>query len=381
MDFKLSEEQELLRKTVREFAEKELAPRDAAMDRANELPLDIVQKLVDAGLFGVYFPEEYGGAGADSVSAVIVMEELAKGSASIALTLDAHWLAVDPILHFGTPEQKKRFLPDLVSGNKLAAFALTEPAAGSDAAGIQSRAVKDGASWVLNGTKAFITNAGPAEVYVAAVKTDPEKGARGISTFIVEKGTPGFTIGKKEDKMGCRGSATAELGFSDCRIPAENLLGEENNGFRVAMSTLDFGRTCVAAMGAGLAGAALKVAAKYAQERQAFGQPIARFQAIQFMIADMAIGIEAARLLAYEAAWRRDAGLPYSKQAAMAKVLAADVAMKTCRDAIQVLGGYGYTRDYPPERYLRDAKLLEIGEGTSEILRMVIGTSTIKELG
>ena len=379
MDFRLSEDLELWRKTVREFTENEVAPHDEAMDRANDLSWDIIAKMRDAGMFGIPYPEEYGGSNMGSLAGAITTEELARGSASIALTLDAHWLATDPIYLFGTEEQKKKYLPDLVAGKKLAAFALTEPGAGSDAAGIVSTAVRDGDDWVLNGTKAWITNGGAAEVYLIAVKTDKTKGARGISTFIVEKGTPGFSIGKKEDKMGCRGSVTTELIMDNCRIPAANLLGKEGEGFKIAMMTLDFGRACVGSMGVGTAQSVMEKAARYANQRQAFGGPIAKLQAIQFKIADMAMGIQAARFLVYHAVWKRDQGLRFSQEAAMAKVFAAEVAMNACREAIQIFGGNGYSRDYPVERCLRDSKLLEIGEGASEVLRMVIGMSTLKE--
>ncbi len=379
MDFKLSEDLELWRKTIREFTENEVAPHDEAMDRANDLPWDIIAKMREAGIFGIPYPEEYGGSDMGSLAGAITTEELARGSASVALTLDAHWLATDPIFQAGTDEQKKKYLPDLVSGKKLAAFALTEPGAGSDAAGIVSTAVRDGDEWVLNGTKAWITNGGAADTYVIAVKTDKTKGARGISTFIVEKGTPGFSIGKKEDKMGCRGSVTTELIMDNCRIPAANLLGKEGEGFKIAMQTLDFGRACVGAMGVGTAQSVMEKAARYANQRQAFGAPIAKLQAIQFKIADMAIGVEAARHLVYKAVWKRDQGQRFSQEAAMAKVFGAEVAMSACREAIQVFGGNGSSRDYPVERALRDAKLLEIGEGTSEVLRMVIGMTTLRE--
>ncbi|HHU69811.1 MAG TPA: acyl-CoA dehydrogenase [Thermoanaerobacterales bacterium] len=379
MDFRLSEDLQLWRETVHEFTDNEVAPYDEAMDRANDLPWDIIHKMSDAGMFGIPYPEEYGGSDMGSLAGAITIEELARGSASIALTLDAHWLATDPIHLFGTDEQKKKYLPDLVSGKKIGAFALTEPGAGSDAAGIISTAVRDGDHWILNGTKAWITNGGAAEVYVIAVKTDKTKGARGISTFIVEKGTPGFSIGKKEDKMGCRGSVTTELILDNCRIPESNLLGKEGEGFKIAMVALDFGRTCIGAMGVGTARSAMEKAAAYANQRHAFGAPIARLQAIQFKIADMAMGIEAARFMVYHAAWKRDQGQRYSHEAAMAKVFGSEVAMKACREGIQIFGGNGYSRDYPLERYLRDAKLLEIGEGASEVLRMVVGMNMLKE--
>lgn len=379
MDFRLDEDLELWRKTVQEFTENEVAPHDEAMDRANDLPWDIIQKMSAAGIFGIPYPEEYGGSNMGSLAGAITIEELARGSSSIALTVDAHWLATDPIHLFGTEEQKKKYLPDMVTGKKLGAFALTEPGAGSDAASIASTAVRDGDYWILNGTKAWITNGGAADIYLIAVKTDKTKGARGISTFIVEKGTPGFSIGKKEDKMGCRGSVTTELILDNCRIPAANLLGNEGEGFKIAMVSLDFGRTCIGAMGVGLAQSVMEKAARYANQRQAFGGPLAKLQAVQFKIADMAMGIEAARFMVYYAAWKRDQGQRYSKEAAMAKVLGAELAMEAAKEGIQIFGGNGYSRDYPVERCLRDAKLLEIGEGASEVLRMVIGATTLKE--
>ncbi|NLY50519.1 MAG: acyl-CoA dehydrogenase [Firmicutes bacterium] len=379
MDFRLSEDLELWRNTVREFTEKEVAPYDAEMDEANDLNWDIIRKMSEAGMFGIPFPEEYGGSNMGSVAAAITTMELARGSASVALTLDAHWLATEPIALFGTEEHKKKYLPDLATGKKLAAFSLTEPGAGSDAAAITSTAVKDGDEWVLNGTKAWVTNGGAADVYLLAVKTDPTKGARGISTFIVEKGTPGFIIGKKEDKMGCRGSVQTELAMDNCRVPAASLLGNEGEGFKIGMTTLDFGRVCVGAIGVGLAQAAMERAARYANQRQAFGGPLAKLQAVQFKIADMAMGIEAARLLVYYSAWLRDQGKRYTKEAAMIKVVGAEVAMSAAREAIQIFGGNGYSREYPVERLLRDAKLMEIGEGALEVLRMVIGTTVLRE--
>lgn len=379
MNFKLSEDLQLWRETVNEFTSNEVAPHDEAMDRANDLSWDIIEKMRKAGMFGIHYPEEYGGSDMGALAGAITIEELARGSASIALTLDAHWLGTDPIYLFGTEEQKEKYLPDLVSGKKLGAFGLTEPGAGSDAAGIISTAVRDGDEWVINGTKAWITNGGAAEIYIVAVKTDKTKGARGISTFIVEKGTPGFSIGKKEDKMGCRGSVTTELIFDNCRVPASNLLGKEGEGFKIAMVALDYGRACIGAMGVGTARAAMEQAAAYANQRQAFGAPIANLQAVQFKIADMAMGIEAARFMTYHAAWKRDQGERYSHEAAMAKVMGSEVAMEACKEAIQIFGGNGYSREYPVERYLRDAKLLEIGEGASEVLRMVIGMTTLKQ--
>lgn len=378
MNFKLTTEQEMIRKMVRDFTEKEVAPYDAEMDRKGEFPWEIIKKMSENGLFGVSFPEEYGGAGADAVCEAITLEELARGSGSVSITLNAHMLCAHPILYFGSEEQKKKYLPDLVAGKKLGAFALTEPAAGSDAAGIQTTATLDGNEYILNGQKAWITNFSVADIVLVAAKTDPEVGAKGISLFIVEKGTPGFIVGDKEDKMGIRGSDTGELIFDNCRIPRENLLGEEGQGFKIAMLALDSGRFGIGAMGVGIAQHAMEEAIKYAKERVAFGKPIAKFQAIQFMIADMAMEIQAARNLVYQAAFKRDNGERFTVDAAMAKLFASEVAMKTTRNAIQIFGGYGYSREYPVERLLRDAKILEIGEGTSEILRMVIGGSVLR---
>lgn len=379
MDFNLSDDLRLWRETMVEFTEKEVAPHDEAMDRANDLAWPVVEKMRETGLFGIPFPEAYGGSGMDTLAAVLTLEELARGSSSIALTLNTHWIATLPLLKYGTEEQKAAYLPDLASGERLAAFALTEPAAGSDVAGLLTTAVREGDHWILNGSKAWITNGGIAGVYLIAAKTDPAQGARGISMFLVEAGSEGFGIGKKEDKMGCRGSVTAELILNKCKIPAENLLGAEGQGFKIAMEALDYGRVLVGAMGIGTARAAMEAAAAYANRRQAFGAALARLQAVQFKIADMVIGIEAARQLTYLAAWKRDQGGRYSQEAAMAKLKASEVAMANCKDAIQIFGGNGYSREYPVERYFRDAKLLEIGEGASEVLRMIIGMTVLKE--
>lgn len=378
MNFKLTTEQEMIKKMVRDFTEKEVAPFDAEMDKKGEFPWDIIKKMGENGIFGISFPEEYGGAGADAVCEAITLEELARGSGSVSITLDAHMLCAHPILQFGTEEQKQKYLPDLVSGKRLGAFALTEPVAGSDAASIQTTATLDGDEYILNGQKAWITNFSVADIVLVAAKTNPDAGAKGISVFIVEKGTPGFIVGDKEDKMGIRGSDTGELIFDNCRIPKENLLGEEGQGFKIAMVALDSGRFGIGAMGVGIAQHAMEEAVKYAKERTAFGRPIAKFQAIQFMIADMAVEIQAARNLVYQAAFKRDQGERFSVDAAMAKLFASEVAMKTTKNAIQVFGGYGYSREYPVERLLRDAKILEIGEGTSEILRLVIGGSALR---
>lgn len=378
MDFRLSTEQEMIRNMIRDFTDKEIAPFDMEMDRKGEFPWEIIKKMADNGLFGISFPEEYGGAGGDAVCEAILLEELARGSASMCITVDAHMLAGGPILEFGTEEQKKKYLPDLVSGKKLGAFALTEPCAGSDAGGIKTKAVLEGDEYVLDGQKAWITNAHVADIILVAAVTDPTAGPKGVSCFIVEKGTKGLITGSEENKMGVRGSNTGELVFDNCRIPKENLLGKVGDGFKIGMISLDSGRFGIGAMGVGIAQHAMEEAVEYAKKRTAFGKPIGKFQAIQFKFADMKVGIEAARLMTYKAAFKRDMKERFSVDAAMAKLMAADVAMQTTRDAIQVFGGNGYSREYPVERLMRDAKILEIGEGTSEILRMVIGKSALK---
>lgn len=378
MNFKFTTEQEMIKNMVRDFTEKEVAPYDSEMDKKGEFPWHIIDKMRENDIFGIPFPEEYGGAGGDALCEAITLEELGRGSASVAITLDAHLLCAHPIYQFGTEEQRKKYLPDLISGKKLGAFGLTEPCAGSDAAGIQSTAKLDGDHYVLNGRKAWITNFSVADIYIVAVKTNPDIGVKGISTFIVEKGTPGFIVGDKEDKMGVRGSDTGELIFDNCRIPKENLLGGEGQGFKIAMIALDSGRMGVGAFGVGISQHAMEEAIKYANQRTAFGKNIGKFQAIQFMIADMSMEISAARNLVYAAACKRDNKERFSVEAAMAKLFSAEVSMKTTKNAIQVFGGYGYSREYPVERLLRDAKILEIGEGTSEVLRMVIGGNAIK---
>ncbi len=373
MDFALNEEQEIFRKTVREFAEKEIMPRAQEIDQKGEFPWDIIRKMADLGLMGLPFPEEYGGAGGDAISYAIAVEEIARASGSVAITYSAHVsLACAPIYLFGTEEQKRKYLIPLARGEKIGAFGLTEPGAGSDAAAIKTRAVLEGDEWVINGQKIFITNGSVADVVIIAAVTDPAKGKKGISNFIVEKGTPGFRIGREEDKMGLRGSVTSELIFENCRIPKENLLGKEGEGYKQFLITLDGGRIGIGAMAVGLGMAALEAAVKYAKERVQFGQPIAEFQAIQWMLADMATELEAARLLVYRAAWLKERGQRFTKEAAMAKLFASEAAVRACYKAIQIHGGYGYTRDYPVERLYRDARLTTIGEGTSEIQRLVI---------
>ncbi|HOJ84823.1 MAG TPA: acyl-CoA dehydrogenase [Bacillota bacterium] len=379
MDFRLTEEQEMTRQMVRDFAEKEVQPSAAERDETETFSREIFDKMGQLGLTGIPWPEEYGGAGSDYISYVIAVEELSRVDASTGTTLSAHIsLASWPIFKYGTEEQKKKYLEPLALGEKLGAFALTETTAGTDAAAGQATAKLDGDSYILNGTKIFITNAGEAEIYIVFALTDPEKKARGMSAFIVEKGTPGFTFGKKEQKMGLRSSPTLEIIFEDCRVPRENLLGSEGEGFKIALSTLDGGRSGIAAQAVGIAQGALDEAVAYAQSREQFGQPIARFQAISFMLADMATKVEAARLLTYQAAFLESKGLPYGKASAMAKLFASEAAMEITTNAVQIFGGYGYTRDYPVERFMRDAKITQIYEGTSEAQRMVISRYLLK---
>ena len=378
MNFVLTEEQALIRSMVREFAEKEVAPSARERDEEERFDRELMfGRLAELGLTGIVFPEEYGGAGADYISYAIAVEELSRVCGSTGVTLSAHLsLGANPIYLFGTEEQKLRFLKPLAVGEKMGAFGLTEPSAGSDAGGTRTTAVRDGDTWIINGTKIFITNAGEAETYVVFARTDREaQKHHGISAFIVEKGTPGFSFGKKEEKLGIRSSPTMELVFENCRVPVANLLGQEGEGFKVAMKTLDGGRIGIASQALGIAQGALDVAVGYARERKQFDMPIARFQGIQFQLADMATQIEAARLLVYNAAFRASNNMSYSQQSAMAKLMASETAMKVTTQAVQVLGGHGYTREFPVERMMRDAKITEIYEGTSEVQRIVIGTS------
>lgn len=378
MNFELTEEQSLIKNMVREFAEAEVAPTAKERDEEEKFDRQLMfDKLGELGLTGIVFPEEYGGAGADYISYSIAVEELSRVDASTGVTLSAHLsLAANPIYLFGSEEQKQTFLVPMASGEKMGAFGLTEPSAGSDAGGTKTTAVKNGDKWILNGTKIFITNGGDAEVYVVLARTDKDaEKHHGISAFIVEKGTPGFSFGKKEQKLGIRSSPTMELIFENCEIPAENLLGEEGHGFKIAMKTLDGGRIGIASQAIGIAQGALDAALEYARERKQFDTPIARFQGVQFQLADMATQIEAARLLVYNAAYKASNGLSYSQASAMAKLMASETAMKVTTQAVQILGGYGYTRDFPVERMMRDAKITEIYEGTSEIQRLVIGTN------
>lgn len=378
MDFQLTEEQLMFRRMVRDFAEQEIAPRAEEIDATDEFPWDIFRQMGQVGLLGLPFPEKYGGSGADYTSMVIALEEIARVSGSMAITLDAQTsLFCEPIYLFGTEEQRQEYLTPAARGEKVGCFGLTEPQAGSDAGATRTRAVRDGDEWVINGQKIFITNGSIADFAVITAKTDPEAGTRGISAFIVEKGTPGFQPGRDEKKMGLKGSVTSELFFEDCRIPAENLLGNENEGFKQFLTTLDAGRVAIAAMAVGLAQGAFEKAAAYAKERVQFGRPIAKFQAVQWMIADMATEIEAARLMVHRAAWFKEQGKRFTKEAAMAKLFATEVSERVCYKAIQIHGGYGYVREYGVERMYRDQRLCAIGEGTNEIQRLVIARQVL----
>ena len=379
MDFELTDEQQLIREAVREFAEAEVTPIAAEIDRDHRFPRELLPKLAEMNLMGMPYPEKEGGAGADYVSYVISIEELSRACASTAVIVSAHTsLATWPIFKFGTQAQKDQYLNDMASGRRLGAFALTEPAAGTDAGAGTATATMHADGYALNGSKMFITNAPYADVYVAFAKTDPERGTRGMSAFIVEKDTPGFSVGEAEHKLGIRGSSTPPVYFSDCRVPRDALLGGEGDGFKIAMATLDGGRIGIAAQALGIAQAALDASVAYAKERVQFGKPIATLQAIQWMIADMATEIDAARLLVYRAASCVDNGRPYSTEGAMAKLFASEVATRVAGKAIQIHGGYGYTESYPVERNYRDAKITEIYEGTSEVQRMVIARSTLR---
>ena len=378
MDFQLTEEHRMVRRMVREFAEKEIAPRAEEIDETDQFPDDIFRRMGELGIIGLPFPEEYGGSGADYTSMVIALEEIARVSGSMAITLDAQTsLYCEPVYLFGTEEQKQKYLVPAARGEKVGAFGLTEPQAGSDAGATRTRAIRDGDEWVINGQKNFITNGSIADFVVVTAKTDPEKGTRGISAFIVEKGTPGFEPGRDEKKMGLKGSVTSELFFEDCRIPAENLLGKENEGFKQFLVTLDAGRVAIAAMAVGLAQGAFEKAVAYAKERVQFGQPIVKFQAIQWMIAEMATEIEAARLMVHRAAWLKEQGKRFTKEAAMAKLFATEMSERACRKAIQIHGGYGYVQEYEVERMYRDQRLCAIGEGTNEIQRLIIARQVL----
>ena len=378
MDFTLSKEHEMARNLYREFAQKEVKPLAQEVDETEQFPKETVEKMQKLGFLSIPMPKEYGGQGCDTLCYAMCVEELSKVCATTGVIVSAHTsLCAEPIRKWGTEEQKQKYLVPLCNGSKLGAFGLTEPGAGTDASGQQTKAVLDGDEYVLNGSKIFITNGKEADTYVIFAMTDKSKGTRGISAFIVEKGTPGFTFGTKEKKMGIRGSATYELIFTDCRIPKENLLGQEGKGFGIAMTTLDGGRIGIASQALGIAAGALEVTVNYVKERKQFGKSLAQFQNTQFQLADMATKVEAARHLVYKAAIAKDTQKKYSMEAAMAKLYAAEVAMEVTTKAVQLHGGYGYTREYDVERMMRDAKITEIYEGTSEVQRMVISASLL----
>ncbi|MBD3367686.1 MAG: acyl-CoA dehydrogenase [Candidatus Eisenbacteria bacterium] len=380
MNYFLTEEQEMLQELCAQIAREKIIPVRAEYDESGEFPWDIVKVMAESDIYGVYIPEEYGGFGGGITEMCIATEELSKACGGIALAFAASALGTMPILLFGSEEQKKEYLPPIAAGEKLAAFALTEANAGSDAGAVETRAELDGDEYVLNGTKQWITNGGEAEVYTVVARTKKGAGIRGISAFIVDKDTPGFTFGKKEDKMGIRASATRELVFQDCRVPKKNLIGREGMGFMVAMRTFDQSRPGVAAQAVGIAQGAFEEAARYARQREQFGQPVASFQGVKFMLADMATQIEAARALVLSVARAVDAGeKSVAKLSGMAKLFASDVAMKVTTDAVQILGGYGYMKEYPVEKMMRDAKITQIYEGTNQIQREVIGSAVIKE--
>jgi len=379
-DLTLTEEQELARKTAHDFAAEKVLPRAAEIDEQAKIPRELIAEMGALGFMGAYVPERYGGAGLDVLSYMLIVEEINRACASTGVALCSHVsLAVDPILHHGSDEQKARYLPALASGERIGCFALSEPASGSDAAAMRTGATRQGDSWILNGTKNFITNGSIADVAIVFAQTDPTERHKGIAAFIVETKTPGFSVGKLEKKLGIRGSDTAQLVFQDCRVPAANLLGEVGEGLRIALSTLDGGRISIAAQAVGIARACLEDSLAYAKQREAFGKRIADFQAIQWMLADMATEIDAARLLTWRAAAAKDAGEDHILAAAEAKLFASDVAVRAARDCVQIFGGYGYLKDFPAERHYRDAKITEIYEGTSEIMKLVIAEEILKE--
>ncbi|MCL5062745.1 MAG: acyl-CoA dehydrogenase family protein [Nitrospiraceae bacterium] len=380
MDYFLTEEQQMIRDLARQIAEEKVVPARAELDEKNEYPWEIIKTLAQSDMMGLFIPEEYGGLGKGCLELCIAVEEISRACVGVSTTYAANALGTYPILLFGTDEQKKKYLPDIAAGKRLVAFGLTEANAGSDAGGIQTTAKLEGNEYVLNGTKQWITNGGEAEIYTIIAITDKSKGPRGASAFVVEKGTPGFTFGKKENKMGIRASSTRELIFDNCRIPKENILGRDGMGFIVAMKTLDSSRTGVGAQGLGVAQGAFEEAVKFARQRHQFGHPIISFQAVQHMLADMAIEIEAARSLIYSVARYVDSGAKdISKPSAMAKTFGTDLGMKVTTNAVQVMGGSGYMKEYPVEKMMRDAKILQIYEGTNQIQRNVIGQEIIKE--
>lgn len=379
MNFQLTREQELVKQMVREFAQNEVKPIAAEIDVTERFPMENVKKMAKLGMMGIPFSKEYGGAGGDTLSYILTVEELSKVCATTGVIVSAHTsLCASLIDQFGTPAQKEKYLTPLAKGEKLGAFGLTEPGAGTDAAGQQTTAVLEGDNYILNGSKIFITNGGVADTFIIFAMTDKSQGTRGISAFIVEKNFPGFSIGKLEEKMGIRASSTTELIMENCVVPKENLIGREGKGFGIAMKTLDGGRIGIAAQALGIAEGALEEAVAYMKERKQFGKPLAAFQGLQWMIAEMDTKIEAARHLVYKAAWLKDNKLPYSVDAARAKLYAAEVAMDVTTKAVQIFGGYGYTKEYPVERMMRDAKITEIYEGTSEVQKMVISGNALR---
>jgi len=381
VDWALTEEQQMTQRMVRDFAENEIRPVAQEMDASGEFPWEIIRKMGSLGLMGLPIPEEYGGSGADTLTYAMAVEEISRVSGSLGITLASHVsLGLDLIDHFGTEEQKRKYLPPLARGQGLAAFGLTEPEAGSDAGAVKTTAVLDGDQWVINGQKVFITSGSIADMVVVAAVTDKSAGTKGISNFIVEKDTPGFRPGRDEEKMGLRASVTSQLFFEDCRVPKDNLLGQRGEGYKQFLITLDGGRISIGAMAVGLAQGAFEAAVEYSKQRVQFGQPIAKFQAIQWMIADMATEIDAARMMVYRAAWLKDHGVRYTKEAAMAKLYASEAAERACFKAIQIHGGYGYVREYDVERIYRDNRLTTIGEGTSEIQRLVIARQILGKL-
>ncbi|HEX8137392.1 MAG TPA: acyl-CoA dehydrogenase [Pyrinomonadaceae bacterium] len=380
MEFELNEEQQQVRMSVREFAEAEIAPHVAEWDETQHFPVELIPKLAELGLMGVIFPEEYGGAGLGYIEYVTIIEELSRVDGSVGISVAAHnSLCSNHIYTFGTEEQKRKYLVPLAQGEHLGAWGLTEPSAGSDASGTRSTAVRRNGGWIVNGSKNFITHAIHADTCVAVASTDRSKGNKGITAFIFEKGMKGFAPSKKENKLGLRASETASVVFEDCYVPDENRLGAEGEGFLQAMQVLDGGRISIAALALGIAQGAYESAVRYAREREQFGKPISEFQAIQFKLADMATQIEAARLLMYRAAYLKDQGKRVTKESSMAKLYASEMSVRVCEEAIQIHGGYGYTKDYPPEKYWRDSKLCTIGEGTSEIQRLVIAKQLLKQ--
>lgn len=379
MDFGLTKEQELARQMLQEFVKNEVEPIAAEVDATEMFPMETVRQMAEYGMMGMGFPKELGGSGTDYLTYIMAVEELGKACATTSVVLSAHTsLCCAPIYEFGTPQQKEKFLPDLLSGRKIGAFGLTEPNAGTDSSAQQTVAVKDGEDYIINGSKIFITNGGVADTFVIFAMTDRAKGNKGITAFVIEKGMPGFSIGKLEDKLGIRGSSTTELIFEDMRVPAANMLGKEGRGFGVAMKTLDGGRIGIAAQALGIAEGALASAVSYMKERKQFGKPLSAFQGLQWYVAEMQTNVDAAKLLVYRAAMQKQTGKPYSVEAAQAKLFASETAMAVTTKSLQILGGYGYTKEYPLERMMRDAKITEIYEGTSEVQKMVIAGSVLR---